>query len=234
MIYYFLAGVSETTASLSHVEKLGLGYAFDLKSKNTAFAKRGVMRDGPDGGAGVIVGQSDIGMGYYPKDQTWEKHKTIDGVWVGVSAKGDPKDYIRSDWKGKDGRPLVTESWPLVADDRIWPIPVARAYGETLPHEVEWDGEKFVKGQIIPQFKRLSEIGLLLVEEYQDSKLPDNFHQLAFEVVSAAYLIGPQEFAMLKIIGWEAEEAFKLLRLVLDLPGLIERQQKKTDSEPVA
>lgn len=229
MIQYYLSGVTEPEATLEYAKKIKLGYAFD-EHENAPFSKRGVMANGPDGKAGVCISHSHRGLGYFPERQTWAKHKSIANVWVGVEKGGDPLDYIRKDWKG-DHRPLVTESWPWVSQYRLWHVPVARVYGETLPHEVDFDGKDFVRGEIVEQFRRLDEIGHNFMEHYQmePCSLPGDYVSLLFEVFSAAYLIGKQEFSMLSIAQWEPTNAIKIVELFIDIPGYIERDQKKTD-----
>ena len=233
MIQYFLADVTEPAANIALARKLGLGYAFD-SGETVPFHKRGIMANGPGEKSGVVISHCSKGLGYFPDRQTWQKHKTVPNVWIGVDKTGEPLEYVRKDWQGDD-RPLITESWPLVCNiGRVWHVPVARAYGETLPHDVDWDGKKFVQGKVIEKFRRLDEIAHLLVENYdkEPRQLPENYHEICFEIINAAYLIGQQEYCMLKIVGWEAQEAYRLTRLTMDMPGAIERDQKKTDTEP--
>ena len=63
-------------------------------------------------------------------------------------------------------------------------------------------------------------------------QLPQNYVGLLYEVFASAYLIGKQEFAMLNVVQWEASKCVKVAELLMDIPGYIERAQKKTDTEP--
>ena len=222
MIVYFLSETKPNDVNQTLLDSLGLSYAFDPKSPR---AIGQVRSEGPDGKGGAIVGRENSVVEYAPDLQTWTQSKTNEAVWIGYPKTIDPLDLVRTTWKG---RPLCVESNPIKdTSGREWPIPIARAWStNSLPRGVQWDGEQFLVGDVLPQFTRLEEIGSAVIDHYATNEWPDDYMQLCAEIVSQAYYLGPQEFADLGLVTTDPLTSLAIFEALIDTPAMNARSKK--------
>jgi hypothetical protein len=229
MISYFLENLKPSDIDLEKLQSIGLGYAFE----DSTLSCGEIHANGPNnGGRGVVVSRD--AMSSRIAGQTWKRHQSVDGCWIGYPETLDVAALMRPSWES-------IPSYTL----KGWKIPIARAWVgiETpitmLPKKLSFDGKSFAPGDIIDRYARLEEIGtiaadMLIGSESSDYELPDNYFELTFEVLSMVYLIGPQEFAEIGPVEYSAASAFQVLACVADLAmwnELIESKKKECDSQ---
>lgn len=245
-IIYFVADKGTAQIDQSTIDELGLGYAFDSKP-----AARAILAGkGPEGNGGVCLGRSIQGLAYRPDIQRWEPKAGTPGVWIGIQDDNlpTPSEMVRPSWKSQHADSelavspnlLSIDSHDLIAGPNIWPIPIARQWSQagwqsTLPRNVRYvsEGGKnvFKPGETIAEFRRIEELAATIQECWQEGKVPDDFYQIAAEILSIPYFIGPQEMAMMGLVGDQVITVANLLWLVIDEPGFIEMVKKKADLE---
>ena len=221
MIAYFLADKSPTDVdSLEKIQGLGLGYAFESQPSVAE-----VIR-GPNDGKGVSLSVDPI----HAKvgGQQWEPNQSVDGCWIGYPEDVTPESLKRESWKDI---PSYTFGG--------WTVPIARVWvtGElatcTLPKRLDFKNGEFCPGSVVDRYNRLGEIGEQIAEVLLSNEMPDNHFELACEVLSMVYRVGPQEFTRLGPVEYSHQSAFNFLSCVVDIQGWIELtdDQKKTNSE---
>lgn len=249
---YFIAEKKPGQISLEFLQSIGLGHAFDAKP----ICREVEHGKGPEGKPGCTIGRLEAGLGYYSNRQRWAPLAGQEGVWVGYypDALPTPREMVRPTWLNPavdselavNPALLVVDSHILHVGPHYWPIPIARAWSlvdreirwsRSLPRSLEYgvdpdSGEKgFRAGDVIDQFLRLEEIAEVVQEHRHLGELPDDYNELAAEVLSLSYYIGPQEMAVLGLIDSRPRTAADLLWLVIDEPGLDEIVKKKADLE---
>lgn len=244
-IVYFIANAKTNEITLKSLQDLGLGYAFDKTP-----AMKEVTGAAIDGHRGLVIGHTARGLGYYPDRQSWQPMAGVDGVWIGIDTKEPPtpREMVRESWLSTDATAdmvnanlLIIESHDLVANGYFWPVPVARGWSltedgglawlKTLPRSVEYVCEgvtkKFQPGEVQRKFLRLERIASQIHELWQTNQIPDNYYDLAAEVLGIAYRLGPQEMAMMELVDSRVESVADLLWIVVDDAGYHEQVKKK-------
>lgn len=224
MIAYYLSGLKPTDVdSLEKLKELGLEYAFEAMPTVAE-----VLR-GPDDNKGVSLSASSrhakVG------NQEWQEHETAENCWIGIPKDIDPESLRRESW----------EEIPSY-EYRGWTVPVARAWltkseaVSCLPKRLKFNDGEFHPGPVVERYRRLEEIGGIVVEAILTNELPDNYFEIACEVLAMVYRIGPQEFAAIGPVEYSAQSAFNFLSNVADLPvwHALEADLKKTKSDSIS
>ena len=224
MIAYFFADRKPTDVdSLEKLAALGLGYAFDVMP-----TVQQVLRGGPGDSAGVSISTTPLAAKV--AGQEWEEHGTVDDCWIGYPADLKPADLKRETWED-------VPSYHI----KDWVIPIARMWAtcelatSTLPKRLNFKAGEFCPGPVVERYKRLEEIGTEIVEVILSEQMPDNHFELACEVCSMVYRVGPQEFAKIGPVEYSHQSSFNYLSMVADLPGwhaLMDSQKKSTSPMP--
>lgn len=220
MIAYFLADKSPVDVdSIEKIAALGLGYAFEAMPSVVSVIQ------GPSGGEGVSISTTPLSAKVTGQD--WEEHQSAEGCWIGY-----PKDLTPES--------LKRESWVDVPsyDFKGWTVPIARMWAtvsestSVLPKRLDFKSGEFCPGDVVERYKRLEEIGSEIVEVILTSQMPDNGFELACEVASLVYRVGPQEFAKIGPVEYSHQSAYNFLSCVADQPGWVAltEDQKKTTS----
>jgi len=149
-LIYYLPGMP-TTATIAELRAAGLGHAIE---EDVGLGRAGVMRGGPDGGAGLIVGYTDRlagqALGMFPDGQRWERMAWPPGMNAGARGAA----WVGW-WPGSPPRPeelararMLTGHWVTLADGQGYLVPTVRravetsagtAYIVSLPHTIRLD-----------------------------------------------------------------------------------------------
>lgn len=221
MLSYFLSGLRPAQITHDKLKELGLGYFFE----SPTFEVGEVMANGPNDERGVVVGLTSNQAKL--TDQEWEKHNSIDGCWIGYPKDITPEELRRESWEDV---PSYTH--------KGWLIPIARMWmtcdesASRLPKKLDFKNGEYCPGPVVDRYRRLEVIGSEIVEVILNEQMPDNHFELAFEVASMVYRLGPQEFAKVGPVEYSHQSSFNYLSFVADLPGWLNlTDQKKTPSK---
>lgn len=231
---YYIPGYERPTISFKEIETFGLGYAFP---KAGLEVNNPVLRDGPDGGAGMIVAdRTRVHFGRAKMDRSQQEwlRSEYGRFWVGVwsDERPGPEDLLRLN--ALDGQRIE------LLDGNEWIAPFARRWSAN-DDSIEWTCvlEKPIKsngrlGDVIPRYASLwslaelamrhSEGGLSSEEnlEFMGAK----FVAKAQQCLQANYLLGPTECDLLGILS--SKNANAILDALNDVDTFVSMQQKKT------
>ena len=206
---------------------------------------------GIDGASGVVFCRDDKhvrfdkdtqvwhSMGMFPRKQGDESEMVE--LWCGWEKKNPPTPANLT-------RPnqLPGHTVKLQGDD--WMIPMVREWsfdnGNCLhsiavPRSAKYDSanRQWHAGEVVPECQRLFELTTDIYERYTKQTddggfdLPDDPISICTEFLAANYFLGMEEISALGLIQFSFECVWSILQLPMDLPGLAEVHQKKTESE---
>lgn len=242
-LYYIPA--ADRTISDADARGAGLDHAFDADAR---IVKRGVQRNGPDGGAGVLVTDNrrvpDEFGAVNVEAQTWRRIPKTD-TWVGYinAHRPTPAALARKNMlSGHDVR---------MADGSVWHVPVARATEDVdgtpsaynaLPHTVTLDDNgRWTVGETDREYADLWAIAsrywdmfLGAVGESGDDDTAvafdfDDLHDAAVTALRANYVVSSIEAAMLGLFS--STTARDVLQALIDWPSIDAWLKKKQGSQ---
>lgn len=215
--------------------ELGLAYAFEGKVNAAPVTNL-------EGEDGLLVADRDrleLGrLAYHPEQQEWQAWTTPAGkrVRIGFYRDAPPNPGILQRRKLLDG-PSVE-----LVDERGWQIPIAREawfieddvmrFETRLPQSSRMNAEgKWEEGAVLPRYARLWEIARLWYDAIRapgteaSQKVFADIFNLAADVLSANYLVGPAECSLLGLLSFD--HAAEVLNACIQRDVLEEVVQKK-------
>jgi len=199
---YFLPG--RAAANQRVLAELGLDDRLDLNAMHS----RGVMQNGPDKGAGVIIAHEALDperVGYWPEKQTWRR---AGDLWIGFEAEcpPGPEDLVRDD-PGIRGIPVK------LGDGREWIVPPGNRRSEQpwLPYrrDLQDDGSHAIAivEQYQPYIDAVDTAFEKLVEADADLNVfsqlmtDDQTWALAYAALAIAYRVSKWEIDTLRLLN---------------------------------
>lgn len=231
---YFIE--NESVGSQSLYESLGLAYALAPSASYRAATR------GPGDVAGIVVGRSTEGLGFFSDQQEWHDFGERNGrrIWCGwfKEAKPGPADL------GTE-HALAGHAVTLF-DDRPWIVPTAiqcegGSFGRALPATLRMTGDgTLVPGEVKPRYARLWQIASAFFEGLLGARVDGDAlkmtladaNQQAVDVLSVNYRLSVREAYALGLFDDQFETAFAVLRAAVDWPTFVEWNSKKKAGEP--
>lgn len=208
---------------------------------------------GIDGASGVVFCRDDKYVRFDKDSQVWRS------MGMFPRKQNDPESEMVELWCGweKDNpptpanlaRPNQLPGHTVKLQGHDWIIPLVREwsfengkclYDITLPKAAKFDNVKreWFAGEVIPEYQRLFELTTEIYERYTDQQeesdgfdLPDNPISVCAEFMAVNYYLGMEEISALELIQFYYQCIWSILQLPMDLPGMLEVYQKKTESE---
>ncbi len=255
LLYYV---PNRQSAQLSDLPELDLAHAFE---KNCS--PRGVINNGPDGGAGVILADSTRvpNIGHYRDRQEWIRIPgNPAGAWVGryTDSPVEPKDLQRDE--------MLSGHEVRLADGRDWLVPIARAWGEfegevgwckRLPQKTTLDEDgNWTTGEVVERYAEIWSTvcqfwDALLDGDSEDAESEDagqgaakiqfdfpGIRDAALQILTVNYRLGKAEVALLGL--FESGTSDNVLMATIDWPGFealsetLSKKKQETEASPAA
>jgi len=233
MILYFIQDVRDGDITPNYLAELGIGYAFSRKPRTRSAGR------GPGDKSSVVAAQTDQGAKvlYKPEDQTWCQHPKIPTVWFGWWNAEPPTPPALE-------RDEVFPGHELEINGSRWTIPVARrmttteegkiSVGSVLPMKATTDGDKVTGGDVLSRYQRLWQISVVVwnvyegLMEFDKVGLPENYMELAAELIAWNYRLSLAEICELELIRVnDPNHNWQILRMTCDIPTIDEWFKKK-------
>lgn len=188
--------------------------------------------------AGMFPGKSEGPEAELAEDP----HANLVEVWIGWDKNQIPTAESLE-------RPEMLRGHQIELAGQQWVIPLIREYRLTQSENVVYqialpkaaryapETKTWHAGEVEIKYQRLFDIGQEIFDAYtgQDSdsgefSLPDNAMDLCAELLAVNYRLGPEEISALKLVRFDFDCVWSILRLAIDEPGMIEMHQKKMAS----
>jgi len=233
-LLYFIE--NESVGSQSLYESLGLAYALAPSASYRAATR------GPGDVAGIVVGRSAEGLGFFGDQQEWHDFGERNGrhIWCGwfKEAKPGPADL------GTE-HALAGHAVTLF-DDRLWIVPTALQFDDgqflrNLPAAVKMTGAgELVTGPIKPLYARLWQVASEFWERFRGASVDDDravltlaeVNQQAVDVLAVNYRLSIREGYALGLLDDQQRSAIEILKAAIDWPTFVEWNSKKKAGEP--
>lgn len=228
------------------LHECNLSYAIDQGNSTAcaAYVECQILRNGPDGGGGMIYSHSTQRVGYYPDEQHWEQ-LSESRAWIGWP-KQAPAD-VRLMLQRKQ---LLDGYWVELSDGNQWLVPIARKpemdeelrWTVTLPRTLIFRNGDWLYGPVERRYAGLLDIAykwlpvrVAAVRDDTDEanatmQLMDVSMQecisMAVTALSYNYRLGPAEVSALGLMN--QFNFLGVLDALVDWSGLLELLEKKT------
>ena len=207
---YYIPGFKKLKIEVQELIDLGLEHVIDGNFLSPSIQ---VVTCGPDGGNGSVISFCDYPkpVKYIQNEQHWEK--TCKSWWVGWYNDGPPKPDMLARKEGC-GRGLVVK----LSDNNDWFIPVARLYNGETPFacNIKWDGNKWVKGEILNKYKDFFDKACLFFEKAISDKIEFEIDtSLVVDALRLNYKISEEEISILGLFN--TENIDRMLGVIVDI-----------------